>query len=469
MERLIALKLAQWRDADDRKVLLVRGARQVGKTFSIRQLGSSFKYFIEVNFDFDNLVKQFFMATLDPVVICEKLSGYYSIPCVPGKTLLFFDEIQSCPKAIQSLRYFHERMPDLHVVAAGSLLEFAIEQLPSFGVGRISSLYMYPMTFNEFVAAIEGAGNVAQLKIPEGGIAIDPVFHAKFLDLFRTYSIIGGMPAVVKLYKEKRDLLGCQSVLDELLATFKDDFAKYKTRISQLKLFETLKSVTLQAGCKFMYTRIADTGPQTAYKQALDLLEMAGLVHKVYHTSGNGIPLGAEINAKKFKVLPLDIGLHQRMLGLGLNELLTDHMAVFVNKGSSAEIFTGLELCAAGASNSACQLYYWHREARSSNAEVDYLIQKGAAIIPIEVKSGTRGSMQSMSVFMSEHKSRYGIRLSLENCSRYHNIVVIPLYLAGGIADFTPWKNNEKKDKKESAGRKNQFQPKPSPKSQNIP
>jgi uncharacterized protein len=433
MERLISLKLHEWRGADDRKVLLVRGARQVGKTFSIRQLGASFEYFIEVNFDFDVAVRQFFTATLDPKVLCEKLSGFYSIPCIPGKTLLFFDEIQSCPQAIQSLRYFHERMPDMHVVAAGSLLEFAIEQLPSFGVGRISSLFMYPMTFGEFVAAIEGAQTASLLKIPEGDADIDPVFHTKFLDLFRTYCIVGGMPAVVKLYKEKRDLPGCRSVLDELLVTFKDDFAKYKTRISQLKLFETLKSVALQSGCKFMYTRIADTGPQTAYKQALDLLEMAGLVHKVYHTSGNGIPLGAEINAKKFKVIPLDLGLHQRLLGLELSELLTDPMVTFINKGSIAEIFAGLELCAASASNSACQLYYWHREARSSNAEVDYLLQKGADIIPIEVKSGKRGSMQSMSVFMSERKSRYGIRLSLENCSRYKDIAVVPLYLAGCV------------------------------------
>jgi hypothetical protein len=225
------------------------------------------------------------------------------------------------------------------------LLEFALEQLPSFGVGRISSLYMYPMTFKEFIVAIAGAGSAALLKIPGKGIAVDPVFHAKFLDLFRSYSIVGGMPAVVKLYKEKNDLSKCRSALDELLATFKDDFAKYKTRISQLKLFETLKSAALQAGCKFTYARIADTGPQTAYKQALDLLEMAGLIHKVYHTSGTGIPLGAQINAKKFKVIPLDLGLHQRLLGLELSELLTDPMVEFINKGSIAEIFAGLELC----------------------------------------------------------------------------------------------------------------------------
>jgi hypothetical protein len=433
MERSIIVKLREWREAENRKTLLVRGARQVGKTFSIRQLGESFNCFIEVNFDFDERVRQFFETTHDPVVLCEKLSAFYSKPCIPGKTLLFFDEIQSCPKAIQSLRYFHERMPDLHVIAAGSLLEFALEQLPSFGVGRISSLYMYPMTYKEFVAAVEGEGFTSLLKIPEAGGVIDPVFHDKFLDLFRTYCIVGGMPAVVKLYKEKRDLAGCRSLLDELLVTFRDDFAKYKTRVSQLKLFETLKSVALQAGRKFKFAHIDDTGPQTAYKQALDLLEMAGLVHKIHHTSGNGIPLGAEINAKKFKVIIFDLGLHQRLLGLELNELLTDPLVTFINKGSIAEIFTGLELCASAASTSASQLYYWHREARSSNAEVDYLIQKGADIIPVEVKSGKRGSMQSMSVFMSDHKSRYGFRLSLENCASYKDIKVFPLYLAGNV------------------------------------
>jgi predicted AAA+ superfamily ATPase len=160
---------------------------------------------------------------------------------------------------------------------------------------------------------------------------------------------------------------------------------------------------------------------------------MAGLVQKVYHTSGNGIPLGAEINVKKFKALPMDLGLHQRLLGLELSELLTDTMVTFINKGSIAGVFAGLEIRAASASNSACQLYYWHREAPSSNAEIDYLIQRGAAIIPIEVKAGKRGSMQSMSVFMFEHKSSYGIRLSLENYSQYKNIIVLPLYLVASV------------------------------------
>jgi uncharacterized protein len=370
--------------------------------------------------------------SLDPVVLCERLSGFYSVPCIPGKTLLFLDEIQSCPRALQSLRYFHERMPALHVIAAGSLLEFAIAPIPSFGVGRITSVYLYPLTFAEFATAILGAGGSTFLKIPESGAPLDPVFHNKFLDLFCTYTILGGMPAVVKLYAEKRDLLCCRSVLDDLLATFRDDFAKYKTRIPHARLMETLQSVALQAGSKFMYARIAESGPQAGYKQALDLLEMAGLVRRVYRSSGSGILLGVQVDVKKFKVIPFDLGLHQRLLGLDMSALLTDPLVSFVNKGGIAEIFAGLELHTASADGDA-QLFYWHREARSSNAEVDYLVQIGADIVPVEVKSGKRGSMQSIALFMSERKSRFGVRLSLENRSRYKNIEIVPLYLAGNV------------------------------------
>jgi predicted AAA+ superfamily ATPase len=433
VERAISNKLIEWKMAEDRKVLLIRGARQVGKTFSIRKLGAGFKYFLEVNFDFDVPVRQFFEATHDPVVLCEKLSGYYSIPCIPGKTLLFFDEIQSCPEAIQSLRYFNERMQKLHVVAAGSLLEFALGEISSFGVGRISSLYMYPLTFKEFAEAVEGAGFASFLEIPPGEEQVDPVFHSKFLELFRTYSITGGMPAVVKKYTESRDLPGCLLEQDELVSTFRDDFAKYKTKISQLKLFECFKSAAMQSGGKFVYRNISQEGSVGAYKTAIELLDMAGLVHRVYHTSGNGIPPGAEIDSGKFKVIIFDLGLHQRLLGLVIRDLLTLPVDGFVNKGNIAEVFAGLEILAAMPPNMVPQLYYWHREARSSNAEVDYLIQKGTEIVPVEVKSGNRGSMQSLSVFMAEKKSSYGIRLSAENRSKFKNIEILPLYLASKI------------------------------------
>ncbi len=416
MKRNIDKYLVEWREAPERRVLLVRGARQVGKTFSIRQLGSTFQYFVEVNFDFDPKVKKFFEGTHDPITLCEKLTAYYDIPIIPGATLLFLDEIQACPEALPSLRYFFERMPQLHVVATGSLLEFALEQLPSFGVGRISSLFLYPMSFYEFTMSLCGDALANMLQIKNCAHIIDPVFHSKFLDLFRTYCMVGGMPAVVKHYKEKRDLRSCQKLLDELLSTFKDDFAKYKTRIPQERLSEALSAVAYQATTKFNYSRMSDTATHASSKQAIDLLEMAGLIHKVYHSSAGGIPLGAQINPKRFKTLPMDLGLHQRLLGLDLQEILTDD-AHLINKGSLAEVFVGLELCSSSAPESKRQLYYWHREGRSSNAEVDYIIQKGTDVIPIEVKSSRRGSMQSLALFMAEHNSPYGLRLSLENCS----------------------------------------------------
>jgi len=323
MNRFINNDLGLWALSDSRKVLLVRGARQVGKTYSVRQLAKRFRYFIEINFDIDSAARSFFENNIEPDELCKKLSAYYSIPVIPGETLIFLDEIQLCIPAIRSLRYFYERKPDLHVVAAGSLLEFALEDLPSFGVGRISSLYMYPMSFAEFTEAVVGKGYISQLMISDNSSQIDQVFHERFIELFREYCIVGGMPQVVEQYRRKKDFLGCQVLLDELLNSLKDDFSKYKTRISSLKLRETLQAAAYQSGAKFKYSRVSDTGTHESYKKALELLSMAGLVHKVYHTAAGGIPLGAQINPRRFKVIPFDIGLHQRMLGLDLAELVS--------------------------------------------------------------------------------------------------------------------------------------------------
>lgn len=439
MNRFINNYLEQWALSDSRKVLLVRGARQVGKTYSVRQLAKRFRYFIEINFDIDSAARSFFEKNIEPDELCKKLSAYYSIPVIPGETLIFLDEIQSCIPAIRSLRYFYERKPDLHVVAAGSLLEFALEDLPSFGVGRISSLYMYPMSFAEFTEAIVGKGYISQLMISDNSSQIDQVFHERFIELFREYCIVGGMPQVVEQYRRKKDFLGCQVLLDELLNSLKDDFSKYKTRISSLKLRETLQAAAYQSGAKFKYSRVSDTGTHESYKKALELLSMAGLVHKVYHTAAGGIPLGAQINPRRFKVIPFDIGLHQRILGLDLAELVSLPATELINKGSLAETFVGLELIAGQMSHIKAQLYYWHREARSSNAELDYVIQKSSLIVPVEVKSGKRGSMQSLAIFMEKHDGEFGVRLSLENVGRYDNVYILPVYIAGRIVrpEFT--------------------------------
>lgn len=434
MKRKINKYLIRWKNERDRKVLLIRGARQVGKTYSLRKLGKTFKYFLEVNFEEEGAVKQFFADSLNPKKICEKLSTYFNVPIIPSETFLFFDEIQVCPNALRSLRFFYEKMAGLHVAAAGSLLEFAIEEIPSFGVGRISSIYMYPMSFSEFVHADSGRGLSDIIEKKCNNDSIDEVFHTKLLDLLKIYLITGGMPAIVKYYTKSNDLLGCQRYLDELITTIQYDFGKYKKRISSIKMSETLTSIIYQSGGKFKYSNISSMESQAGYKKALILIVQAGLAHVVYHTSAQGIPLGAQIKDNKFKVLFFDIGISQRILGLDLQQYVIKDISEIVNNGSVIEQVVGLELISSFSPFCIPKLYYWHREAKSSNAEVDYVIQKNENIIPIEVKAGKQGSMQSMHQFIKEKNSKIAIRLSQENCSRINNeVIVLPMYLAGRI------------------------------------
>ena len=428
MKREIDRYLKEWRDLEDRKVLLIRGARQIGKTFSVRQLGKTFEYLLEVNFEEDKEVKSFFDGSLNPQGIVEKLSAYYTIPIIPGKTLLFIDEIQACPEAISSLRFFYEKMPELHVVGAGSLLEFALSEIPSLGVGRLSNLFMYPLSFFEFLEALNDSGLIKMIECSDHDNPIDAVFHKKLVDRLKTYLIIGGMPSVVKKYIDTHDLLQCQNILDELIVTFIDDFAKYKKNASVERLEEVFRNAALQSGQKFKYSKIDKHLPATTYKDALNLLVKAGIVVKTHHTSANGLPLGAQIDHKKFKVNLFDVGLHQRLMGLDLSNLLVSNDFNVINRGCLAEVFVALELLAYSNPRIKQNLFYWHREARNSNAEIDFVIQKNDKIIPIEVKAGTKGQMQSLRIFLEEKTINYGIRISLENFCKYEKIRVYPMY-----------------------------------------
>lgn len=428
MKRKIDNILLEWKNISQRKVMLVRGARQVGKTYSIRQLGKTFKYYLEVNFEEERVVRQFFTDSLNPLVICQKLSTYFAVPIVEGETLLSFDEVQACPEALSALRFFYEKMPQLHVVAAGSLLEMILGEIPSQGVGRIQSLFMYPLSFDEFLEAI-GEQRLMELKNNcDVNNPLDEVFHHRLVDYLKIYYIIGGMPEVVKDYVEKKDILSCQKKLSDLIETLRDDFAKYKKRSPLQRLRDVFDSIALQAGAKFKYTNIDSKGNYQALKGALDLIIQAGLAYKVYHTSAQGIPLGAQIDVSKFKIVLFDTGIHQKVLGLNIADIIVAQDFDLINKGHIAEIFTGLEIIKNSFPHERAQLYYWHKEKRASTAEVDYVLQKNEEVIPIEVKSGIRGKMQSIKIFFEEHKSQKGIRISLENFSHYNNIEVYPLY-----------------------------------------
>ncbi|MDR0795639.1 MAG: AAA family ATPase, partial [Tannerella sp.] len=296
--RLIDNYLLDWSKRIDRKPVLLRGARQVGKSSSVRKLAEHFEYFLEINFEQNKTVHSLFDSDLIPKQICADLSVHFNHIITPGKTLLFFDEIQACPRAISALRFFYEDFPELHVIAAGSLLEFALEELPSFGVGRLSSMFMYPFAFSEFMSALgeELLWNRICQSSPTN--PLHPVFHEKALERMKQFLVLGGMPAVVAEFGENRDILACQNTLNDLINSLKSDFEKYKQRVPELRISASFKAVVHQSGSKFNYAKVEHYSNKQI-KESIELLQKAGLVIPVTHSSANGIPLGAQENPKK--------------------------------------------------------------------------------------------------------------------------------------------------------------------------
>ncbi|OGJ88041.1 MAG: hypothetical protein A2350_18300 [Candidatus Raymondbacteria bacterium RifOxyB12_full_50_8] len=430
MNRKIDEYLLNWKNKKDRKVLLLRGARQVGKTYSIRELGKRFDHYLEVNFEENKEVKTFFSGSLDPVSIIEKLIPYFGVPILPGKTLLFLDEIQACPDALRALRFFHEKLPELHVVAAGSLLEFALEEIPSFGVGRIEMLFMYPMNFIEFLGATENEYLVSAVEGASPAKPLEEAIHGKLLDRFKIYQMVGGLPETVSDFRENRDVRACQQITAAHINTLESDFTKYKKRAPVIKLQETFRAISRQAGGKFKFSNIVEGASSHGYREALELLIQAGLGQKVFHTAARGIPLGAQMDIRKFKALPFDLGVHQMLMGLDLSRQVVAAPIDMINKGNLAEISAGLEIITGNPPWLRPQLFYWHRESPGSSAEVDYVVQYGEKIIPAEVKAGTKGQMQSLHLFLEERNLGRGVRFSQENFSVYGRIMTIPIYAA---------------------------------------
>ena len=437
--RTIDDELMAWSKSHDRKTLLLCGARQVGKSSTVKRLAKSFKYFVEVNLDDQKTARAFFEQSLSPREICEQLSFFYRTPIIPGETLLFFDEIQSCLPALSKLRYFYEQYPELHLIAAGSLLEFALEELPSFGVGRIRSFFMFPFSFDEFLCALGDDMLVdAYRKATPQKPLLEPI-HQKLIHRLKTFLVVGGMPEAVAKYVETQDLLHSQNVLNDIVISLKSDFAKYRKRVPALRINEVFESVVRQAEGKFVYERAAVQATNAQVKQALDLLVMAGLVYPITHSAANGIPLGAEINPKFQRFILLDTGLFQRILGLDAAHILISNDFKTINRGALAEIFVGLELIKGSSCYHPVSLYCWQREKRQGNAQIDYLIQQGEQIVPVEVKAGTQGAMQSMRLFMAEKNINKGIRTSLENFAQYGNIDVFPMYAISNLLRAPYW------------------------------
>ena len=441
-KRNIDAKLLEWKDSARRKPLLIRGARQVGKSTAVRQLGKEFKYFVEINLESQPSIKQLFTKDIDVHRTCEAISATIGIPVVAGETLLFIDEIQVSQEAIMSLRYFKEDYPELHVIAAGSLLEFTLEELPSFGVGRIRSLYMYPFSFDEFLLA-QGLDMTVNFKRKATSPLPDAV-HNMLVEQLKSFYLVGGMPAAVTEWIESKSYIECTHIHNDILDTYQDDFSKYKSRISPALLRKVLRSVALQAGGKFVFRQVADDIHSSLIKDALHLLTLAGLIKPVTHSDGNGVPLGAEENSSYTKYLFLDLGLMQTMLGTPASNILLSSDVDFVNKGAASEMFAGLELVKNHDCFQKAEMYYWQNMARGTNAEIDYLVARNGVVLPIEVKASTRGSMQSLWLFMRKKGLHNAIRTSLENFGKFEyvdneahddvrHVDIVPLYALSNL------------------------------------
>lgn len=426
MYRTIFKPLQTWRNSGVRKPLLIRGARQVGKTWLVRQLGKEFKNCVELNFEEDPELKVFFEGNLDPASITTNLSNYLGTKIVAGETLLFFDEIQGCPRAITAMRYFYEKMPQLHVIGAGSLIEFELENI-SMPVGRIESMYLYPLSFSEYLNAL-GRDDLNIMLAERAFNHIEEPIHKLLLAHVRDYSFIGGMPEVVGHFLKTSNVKECQKLQTDIIETYRKDFAKYAKRAQIKYLRLVFDAVPRLLGNKFIYSHVSSEIKSRELGEALNMLEMAGVVYKICHSNCDGLPLGASADPARFKALFFDIGLAQRLLGLDIKPLLLDPNIMTINKGSVAELFVGLELIAYEDFSQSPRIYYWHRESRGALAEVDYVISQGDAIIPVEVKSGASGRLYSLKQFLSQGKAGFGLKISQAGFGKEGSVYSVPLY-----------------------------------------
>ncbi|MGE5342419.1 MAG: ATP-binding protein [Candidatus Omnitrophota bacterium] len=438
MKRAVDHLLCLWKKDERRRPLLVRGARQVGKSYSINEFGKKeFNNLVTVNFEQDIHSRACF-DSLNPREIIDTLSLLYKSDIIPGKSLLFLDEIQECPRAITSLRYFYEQMPELHVIGAGSLLEFTlISENFKMPVGRVQYLFMKPLSFFEFLDAIGEKKAVETIDSISWDNLPNESTHRYLLSLVKKYAFIGGMPSVVSEYINSGDLSRCRQIQSVIIQTYRDDFGKYANLVRHKYLQKVFYAVPKMVGQKFKYAQVDDSYQSRDLKEALELLENAGVVHRVKQTSGHGLPLEANAKDRHFKAIFMDTGLMQNLCGTGPESLLEEDF-MDVNSGATAEQFTGQELLAYVNPFENTSLYYWAREERNSNAEVDYLVPIGGHVFPLEVKAGKTGTLRSMHLFLEKVAPTVGIKISQQPFGNNHPILSVPFYAIKKLTQFIP-------------------------------
>jgi predicted AAA+ superfamily ATPase len=357
------------------------------------------------------------------------------------------DEIQAAPELLTKLRWFAEECPDLPVIAAGSLLEFVLNDHSfSMPVGRISYAYLEPLSFEEFLLARDQKGLHDYLSTYHTGTPIPLALHEHYTAFFKEYLLVGGLPAVVESWRSEQSLSRVNQLHNDLLSTYRDDFSKYKGRIARDKLDDVLMAVPKMLGQKFVLSRVNPTLNSVIIKNILDLLAQAKICHRVWSVSANGVPPGAEIREKFFKEILIDTGLCSAALGLSFSLIDSTNDLTLINQGGLSEQVVGQMLRTLPPPYIEPALYYWHREEKGSSAEIDYIIQQGHHIIPIEIKSGSTGSMKSLHLFMGLKKLPLALRINSDLPNKTaisvndailgeinYTLISIPFYLTGQI------------------------------------
>ncbi len=435
MYRFAQNQVKKWTTERRRKPLIVRGARQVGKTWLVEHVAAAeYETVVKVDLEKRHDLHVHFADNLDPKAIARHMELDSGKRIVPGKTLLFLDEIQACPRAIMALRYFYEQMPELSVIAAGSLLEFALGEI-SVPVGRVQYLNLYPMTFREYLL---GIGNeVAAETAAQHPSKVDKGIQRQLLEELKTYFFVGGMPESIRVYHDTASLVEAFRVQTEIIDSYREDFAKYTPRVDRACLDRVLLNVAREVGEQIKYTRLdaGHTGPTN--RRAFDLLCKARVIHKIASCNPSGLPLGASANEKRFKAAMLDIGLLQNLCHVPVDLELREEDLLAMHRGKLAEQFVAQELIAHHTS----ELFYWAREARGSSAEVDYLAVQNGRIVPIEVKSGKGGSLRSLHRMLDAYPNcPEGVVLYSGTYAHRpeQRLIFLPLYYAGSLGDPRP-------------------------------
>jgi uncharacterized protein len=400
MKRFITDKLVTWKSESKRKPLILRGARQVGKSYTVNDFGT--RHFngriYTVNFEKHPEWHNIFNLNLDVRRIISELEIALNVSIETGKDLLFFDEIQNCPKALSSLRYFYEDLPEQHIIAAGSLLDFELRNI-SMPVGRVRFLDMYPMNFAEFLTAC-GKTKLAEIILAAPALQSETV-HKTLLNEVRNYFLVGGMPESVASFVETGRLGNSLELQNDLINTFREDFSKYAPMADKKCLNSVLTSVAKNVGRQIKYTHLAEQFTVPTIRKAFELLQKARIISKIPSASPAGLPLEATASEKKFKAILLDIGIMQRLSGVMIDTDFFSADILGIYKGAMAEQFVGQELISAGND----PVYYWARDAKSSTAEVDYLFSKKNKICPVEIKSGASGRLRSLHLLLNTFKN----------------------------------------------------------------